>query len=157
MATRLPIASAAVMAESLYSIDDLLEQMVARNASDLHITVGAHPVVRVRGRLEPLQDIAPLTGEMTQQLLYRILSTEQQKQLEIGRQIDLAHSIPGLARFRVNVYWQRETLGAAFRLIPTEIKTLEQHGTPSSRHVHTEQPRGIERARASTGPVSSPT
>jgi Tfp pilus assembly protein, pilus retraction ATPase PilT len=106
------------MAESLYSIDDLLEQMVARNASDLHITVGAHPVVRVRGRLEPLQDIPALTGETTQQLLYRILSTEQQKQLEIGRQIDLAHSIPGLARFRVNVYWQRETLGAAFRLDP---------------------------------------
>src|SRR5437870_4995637 len=119
MATRLPIASAAVMAESLYSIDDLLEQMVARNASDLHITVGAHPVVRVRGRLEPLQDIAPLTGEMTQQLLYRILSTEQQKQLEIGRQIDLAHSIPGLARFRVNVYWQRETLLGEMRDLET--------------------------------------
>jgi len=105
--TRAADSRRAVMAESLYSIDDLLEQMVARNASDLHITVGAHPVVRVRGRLEPLQDVPPLTGETTQQLLYRILSTEQQKQLEIGRQIDLAHSIPGLARFRVNVYWQR--------------------------------------------------
>jgi twitching motility protein PilT len=118
------------MAETLFSIDDLLEQMVARNASDLHITVGAHPVVRVRGRLEPLQDRAPLTGDVTQQLLYRILSTEQQKHLELNRQIDLAHSIPGLARFRVNVYWQRETLGAAFRLIPTEIKTLEELGIP---------------------------
>src|SRR6266699_5919541 len=120
MATRLPIASAAVMAESLYSIDDLLEQMVARNASDLHITVGAHPVVRVRGKLEPLQDVPPLTPEVTQQLLYRILSTEQQKHLELERQIDLAHAIPGLARFRVNIYWQRESLGAASRLSPTD-------------------------------------
>jgi twitching motility protein PilT len=145
------------MAESLYSIDDLLEQMVARNASDLHITVGAHPVVRVRGRLEPLQDIPPLNGETTQQLLYRILSTEQQKQLEIGRQIDLAHSIPGLARFRVNVYWQRETLGAAFRLIPTEIKTLEELGIPTSLHVLTDKPRGLVLVTGPTGSGKSTT
>jgi len=125
------------MADTLYSIDDLLEQMVARNASDLHVTVGAHPVVRVRGKLEPLQEIAPLTPDVTQQLLYRVLSTEQQKHLEVSRQIDLAHSIPGLARFRVNIYWQRESLGAAFRLIPTEIKTLEELGIPSALHVLT--------------------
>src|SRR6266496_3183753 len=145
------------MAESLFSIDDLLEQMVARNASDLHITVGAHPVIRVRGRLEPLQDVAPLTGEVTQQLLHRILSTEQQKQLELNRQIDLAHAIPGLARFRVNVYWQRETLGAAFRLIPTEIKTLEELGIPSSLHSLTDKPRGLVLVTGPTGSGKSTT
>ncbi len=145
------------MAESLYSIDDLLEQMVARNASDLHITVGAHPVVRVRGRLEPLQDVPPLTAETTQQLLYRVLSTDQQKQLEIGRQIDFAHSIPGLARFRVNVYWQRATLGAAFRLIPTEIKTLEELGIPSSLHAFTDKPRGLVLVTGPTGSGKSTT
>src|SRR5437868_7099817 len=145
------------MAESLYSIDDLLEQMVARNASDLHITVGAHPVVRVRGRLEPLQDVPPLTAETTQQLLYRVLSTDQQKQLEIGRQIDFAHSIPGLARFRVNVYWQRETLGAAFRLIPTEIKTLEELGIPTSLHAFTDKPRGLVLVTGPTGSGKSTT
>jgi twitching motility protein PilT len=145
------------MPESLFSIDDLLEQMVARSASDLHITVGAHPAVRVRGRLEPLQDIAPLTGEVTQQLLYRVLSTDQQKQLEINRQIDFAHSIPGLARFRVNVYWQRETLGAAFRLIPTEIKTLEELGIPSSLHALTDKPRGLVLVTGPTGSGKSTT
>src|SRR5919201_1528910 len=155
--TRTADSRRAVMAESLYSIDDLLEQMVARNASDLHITVGAHPVVRVRGRLEPLQDIPPLTGETTQQLLYRILSTEQQKQLELGHQIDLAHSIPGLARFRVNVYWQRETLGAAFRLIPTEIKTLEELGIPGSLHTLTDKPRGLVLVTGPTGSGKSTT
>ena len=67
----------------------------------------------------------------TQTLLYRILSTEQQKQLEINRQLDLSYGVPGLARFRVNVYFQREALGAAFRLIPEEIKTLEELGLPA--------------------------
>jgi twitching motility protein PilT len=145
------------MAETYFSIDDLLEQMVARNASDLHITVGAHPAIRVRGRLEPLQEIAPLTGDTTQQLLYRILSTEQQKHLEVNRQIDLAHSIPGLARFRVNVYWQRECLGAAFRLIPTEIKTLEELGIPSSLHSLTDKPRGLVLITGPTGSGKSTT
>ncbi|SRR6266542_1752590 len=153
----LPIASAAAMAETLFSIDDLLEQMVARNASDLHITVGAHPVLRLRGRLEPIQEIPPLNGEMTQQLLYRVLSTEQQKQLEINRQIDFAHSIPGLARFRVNVYWQRGSLGGAFRLIPTEIKTLEELGIPPSLHVLTDRPRGLVLVTGPTGSGKSTT
>src|SRR5881394_3849593 len=145
------------MPETLYYIDDLLEQMVTRNASDLHITVGAHPVVRVRGRLEPFQDVDPLTGDVTQQLLYRILSTEQQKHLEIERQIDFAHSMPGLARFRVNVYWQRGSLGGAFRLIPTEIKTLEELGIPTSLHVLTERPRGLVLITGPTGSGKSTT
>jgi twitching motility protein PilT len=153
----LPIASVRPMADTLYSIDDLLEQMVARNASDLHIAVGAHPVVRVRGKLEPLQEIAPLTPEVTQQLLYRILSTEQQKHLELSRQIDLAHAIPGLARFRVNIYWQRESLGAAFRLIPTEIKTLEELGIPTALHELTERPRGLVLVTGPTGSGKSTT
>src|SRR5436305_9850859 len=145
------------MADTLDSVGDLLEQMVARNASDLHVTVGAHPVVRVRGKLEPLQEIPPLTPEVTQQLLYRILSTEQQKHLDIKRQIDMAHSTPGLARFRVSVYWQRETLGAAFRLIPTETKTLEELGIPSSLHVLTDRPRGLVLVTGPTGSGKSTT
>src|SRR5512133_2722211 len=152
-----PIARPAAMAETLYSIDDLLEQMVTRNASDLHVAVGAHPVVRVRGKLEPLQEIPPLTGDMTQQLLYRVLSTEQQKHLELDRQIDFAHSIPGLARFRVNVYWQRGSLGAAFRLIPTEIKTLEELGIPNALHELTDRPRGLVLVTGPTGSGKSTT
>ncbi len=145
------------MAESLYSIDDLLEQMVARNASDLHITVGAHPAVRVRGRLEPLQNVEALTPDTTQQLLYRILSTEQQKQLEVNRQVDLSHAIPGVARFRVNVYLQKETVAGAFRLIPTEIKTLEELGIPSSLHDLAKKPRGLVLVTGPTGSGKSTT
>jgi twitching motility protein PilT len=145
------------MPETLFSIDALLERMVARNASDLHVTVGTPPAMRVNGALERYPDIPELTPEDTHQMLYRILSTEQQKLLEINRQIDLAHSIPGLARFRVNVFFQRGTLGAAFRLIPADIKTLEELGIPSALHSLTEKPRGLVLITGPTGSGKSTT
>src|SRR5436190_20682684 len=140
-----------------YSIDDLLEQMVTRNASDLHLSVGAPPAVRVRGRVERLPDYGTLTAEDTQHLLYRIMSSEQQKNLEIKRQLDMSHSIPGLARFRVNVYFQREALGAAFRLIPEELKTLEELGLPSTLREFANKPRGLVVVTGPTGSGKSTT
>jgi twitching motility protein PilT len=135
-----------------YSIDDLLEQMVTRNASDLHLSVGSAPAMRVNGKVERMPDVPALTADDTQQLLYRILSSEQQKNLEIKRQIDMSHSIPGLARFRVNIYFQREALAAAFRLIPEELKTLEELGLPSTLHEFADKPRGLI---VVTGPTGS--
>ena len=117
--------------------------MVQLNASDLHITVGSPPVVRLRGHLQRFDGVPSLSADETRDLLYRILSSEQQKRLEINRQLDLAHSIPGVARFRVNVFFQRETLGAAFRLIPNEIKSLEELGLSASLHQLAEKPRGL--------------
>jgi twitching motility protein PilT len=139
------------------SIDELLEHMVERNASDLHVTTGTPPAIRVRGEVARLEGYDPLTPEDTQQLLYRILSSEQQKQLELKRQLDFSHSIPGLARFRVNVYFQRETIGAAFRLIPAELKTLEELGIPSSLHQLAEKPRGLVLVTGPTGSGKSTT
>jgi twitching motility protein PilT len=139
------------------SIDELLEHMVAQNASDLHVTVGTPPAIRVRGDVQRLAGYDPLTSEDTQQLLYRILSSEQQKQLEIKRQLDFSHSIPGLARFRVNVYFQRESIGAAFRLIPAELKTLEELGIPASLHQLAEKPRGLVLVTGPTGSGKSTT
>src|SRR2546421_1505101 len=145
------------MPETLLSIDALLERMVARNASDLHVTVGTPPAMRVHGILERYQDVPDLSPEDTHQMLYRVLSTEQQKLLEINRQIDFAHSIPGLARFRVNVFFQRGTLGAAFRLIPADIKTLEELGIPSALHSLTVKPRGLVLITGPTGSGKSTT
>jgi twitching motility protein PilT len=145
------------MPETFLSIDALLERTVARNASDLHLTVGTPPAMRVNGTLQRFEDVPELTPEDTHQMLYRILSTEQQKQLEINRHIDLAHSIPGLARFRVNVFFQRGTLGAAFRLIPADIKTLEELGIPSALHSLTEKPRGLVLITGPTGSGKSTT
>src|SRR5918912_952503 len=139
------------------SIDDLLEQMVTRNASDLHVTAGLPPAIRVRGHVERLEDFARLTPEDTQQLLYRVLSSEQQKQLEIKRQIDMSHAVPGLARFRVNVYFQRESLGAAFRLIPEQLKTLEELHLPGTLHEFAAQPRGLVLVTGPTGSGKSTT
>src|SRR6266508_2823920 len=139
------------------SIDELLEHMVAQNASDLHVTVGTPPVIRVRGEVERLEEYEPFTPEATQQLLYRILSSEQQKNFEIKRQLDFSHSIPGLARFRVNVYFQRESIGAAFRLIPAEIKTLEELGIPATLHQLAEKPRGLVLVTGPTGSGKSTT
>src|ERR671918_2726174 len=139
------------------SIDELLEHMVERNASDLHVTAGTPPVIRVRGEVERVEGFEPFTPEATQGLLYRILSSEQQKNLELKRQLDFSHSIPGLARFRVNVYFQRESIGAAFRLIPAELKTLEELGIPSSLHTLAEKPRGLVLVTGPTGSGKSTT
>ena len=140
----------------LLTIDDLLVQMVGRGASDLHLTVGTPPAIRVRGELERL-DGPPLTPDDTQQLLYRVLSTEQQKQLELKRQIDTSHAVPGLARFRVNVYFQRESLGAAFRVIPEELKTLEELRLPASLADLAMLPRGLVLVTGPTGSGKSTT
>jgi twitching motility protein PilT len=139
------------------SIDQLLERVVALNASDLHVTAGSRPAYRVRGSLVRFDEMAPLTPEQTREMLYRVLSTEQQKRLEIHRQLDFAYSVPGLARFRVNVFSQRESLAAAFRLIPMELKTLEELGLPQSLIDLTVKPRGIVLVTGPTGSGKSTT
>jgi twitching motility protein PilT len=140
-----------------YSIDTLLEQMVAHNASDLHITVGSPPVLRMRGHLHRVDQLPRMSADDTRQLLYRILSTEQQKLLELNRQIDLSYSIPGVARFRVNIYSQRESLAGAFRLIPTDLKTLEELGVPKSLYSLCDKPRGLVLVTGPTGSGKSTT
>jgi twitching motility protein PilT len=140
-----------------FSIDDLLERMVARGASDLHLSVGSKPAIRVNGHIERLEEHEPLVGEDTQRLLYQILSSEQQKNFEIKRQLDFAHQVPGLARFRVNVYFQREQVGAAFRLIPESIKTLEELNLPPSLHALATKPRGLVLVTGPTGSGKSTT
>jgi twitching motility protein PilT len=139
------------------SIDDLLEQVVSRGASDLHITVGTEPVLRVNGRLERLTEFARLSPQDTQRMLYRILSTEQQKHFEVKRQIDISYSIPGLARFRVNVFFQRQSLGAAFRLIPANLKSLEELGLPGVLRTFVDKPRGLVLVTGPTGSGKSTT
>jgi twitching motility protein PilT len=141
----------------LTSIDDLLEQMVGMGASDLHVTVGSPPAFRVRGEITRAEGYEALTADDTRSLLYRVLTSEQQKQFELKRQLDFAYSLPGHARFRVNVYYQREAVGAAFRLIPQEIKTLEELGLPAELHLLAEKPRGLVLVTGPTGSGKSTT
>jgi twitching motility protein PilT len=136
----------------LLTIDTLLEHVVELGASDLHITAGSLPAVRLHGHIELLGDFDALDPDSTRELIYRITTTEQQKQLELRRQLDFAYGIRGLARFRVNAYYQREALAAAFRLIPTLIKSVEDLGLPSSLREFTTKPRGLV---LFTGPTGS--
>src|SRR5919108_5634794 len=130
---------------------------VARGASDLHLSAGAPPTLRVRGEMNRLEEYGKLMPNEIQQLLYRVLSSEQQKRLEIDRQLDLSHAVPGLARFRVNVYFQRESLGAAFRLIPEQLKTLEELNLPGTLHQLASEPRGLVLVTGPTGSGKSTT
>jgi twitching motility protein PilT len=145
------------MAQPPHSLAQLLEQMVALDASDLHLTVGTPPAIRVRGEVKRLDEFTPLDGDLTRQLLYQVMNTEQQKRFEVNRQLDFSHSLPGLARFRVNVYMQKESVGAAFRLIPAELKSLEQLGLPDSLAELATKPRGLVLVTGPTGSGKSTT
>jgi twitching motility protein PilT len=136
---------------------DLLLEVIERNASDLHLTAGAHPTVRVRGRLTQLEDYPVMTTEMTREIVYSILSNDQRQRLETDWQIDFAYAIPGRARFRVNAYYQRAAIGAAFRLIPYSIKSLDELGMPSVLHDLARKPRGFVLVTGPTGSGKSTT
>lgn len=111
-------------------IDDLLKELVEKDASDLHLKAGQPPVMRIRGDLMRL-DVQPLPAEQHNERLYSILNEERRHRLEHDREVDLSYNVPGLARFRVNMFWQRGNIGAVFRVIPFQIKTIEQLGLPS--------------------------
>jgi twitching motility protein PilT len=133
------------------SVDELLRRAKELDASDLHLTPGSEPVVRVRGELEPLDGYDKLTPETIRDLVYRILSTEQQKFLETRRAVDLAYSLPGVARFRVNAFFQRGAVGAAFRTIPAEIRSLDELGLPEHIAEFAALPRGLVLVTGPTG------
>ena len=139
------------------SIDELLARMVEHDASDLHLTVCSQPMMRVHGQLERLPDSEELTADETRTLVYGILTTEQQKQLETRRQLDFSYSLPGLARFRVNAYFQRESVGAAFRQIPARIRTLDELRMPEQLYDLCDKPRGLVLVTGPTGSGKSTT
>jgi twitching motility protein PilT len=134
-----------------FDFADLLLEVIERNASDLHLTAGAHPTVRVRGHLQPLEEYPVMTTEQTREIVYSILNNDQRQRLETDWQIDFAYAIPGRARFRVNAYYQRAAIGAAFRLIPFSIKTVDELGLPSVLHELARKPRGFVLVTGPTG------
>ncbi len=154
IATSLPIVPA--MGIEL-DFADVLMEVVDRRASDLHLTAGAPPMVRVRGRLTPIDGYPSLTPSDTREIIYSILSNAQRQKLETHWQLDFAYQIPGRARFRVNAYFQRTALGAAFRLIPFEITPLESLGLPPVVADFATKPRGLVLVTGPTGSGKSTT
>lgn len=134
-----------------FDFADLLLEVLERKASDLHITAGSKPQLRIRGRLTPLEDYPTLTQQDTREVIYSILTNDQRQRLETDWQIDFAYSIPNVARFRVNAYFQRAALGAAFRLIPHEIKGIDDLQLPAVCHELVHKPRGFVLVTGPTG------
>jgi twitching motility protein PilT len=134
-----------------FDFADLLMEVISRRASDLHITAGAAPSVRVRGRLTPMDGYPRLTPMDTREIVYSILTNDQRQKLETDWQLDFAYSIPGVARFRVNAYFQRSAIGAAFRTIPAEIVDIDSLGLPPAVYEFTKKPRGFVLVTGPTG------
>jgi twitching motility protein PilT len=134
-----------------FDFADLLLDVIARNASDLHLTAGAPPMVRVRGRLTPLEGYPRLSTTDTREIVYSILTNDQRQKFENDWQLDFAYSVPGHARFRVNAYMQRAAIGAAFRLIPANIMSMEDLGLPAAAREFIAKPRGFVLVTGPTG------
>jgi twitching motility protein PilT len=134
-----------------FDFADILLKVVEHKASDLHITSGAPPTIRVRGSLVPLEGMPNLTPTDTREIVYAILSSSQRQMLETDWQLDFAYSVPGVGRFRVNTFFQRGTLGAAFRLIPSETVPIEKLGLPPVVREFAKKPRGIVLVTGPTG------
>ena len=125
----------------LYS---LLKLVVDEKASDLHLTVDSAPVLRIDGQMKPVMGMTRLTPKNTAQLCLSILTPEQKSAFEKRRELDLSIGVKGLCRFRVNLFVQKEAIAGVFRIIPTDVRPLEELGLP---------PSVIEIARRSAGLV----
>jgi twitching motility protein PilT len=140
-----------------FDLHAALSYLLASGGSDLHLSVGSPPMVRLRGELTPVPDLESLTPQGVQKVLYAILTQKQRERFEEELELDFAYAMPGASRFRVNVYRQRESLGAAFRVIPFEIKTLEQLGINPQVATMAALPRGMVLVTGPTGSGKSTT
>jgi twitching motility protein PilT len=140
----------------MVDIDELLRTMVERNASDLHLKVAVPPILRIDGSLQPLERPAVTVPDM-EAVLQQVLDEEQRETLRRELELDLAYSLPGVARFRVNVFYQRGTLGMAFRLVPLQIASIEDLGLPAACRELALRPRGLVLVTGPTGSGKSTT
>lgn len=138
-------------------LNQMLTRMAHMGASDLHLTAGARPMVRLRGELTPLDDSAKLMPDSLQRVIFGMLTQKQREKFEENWELDFSYSVPGQSRYRVNLYYQRESVGAAFRLIPYEIKSLESLGIPPTVGEFSSLPRGMVLVTGPTGSGKSTT
>ena len=138
-------------------VTELLAALLEQEGSDLHLTAGVQPMVRVHGDLERLTEFPILTPRALQGMIYAILPQKQREKFEQELELDISYALPGKARFRVNVYFQRDSIGAAFRLIPYEIKSLDDLALPPVVADLARFPRGLVLVTGPTGSGKSTT
>lgn len=134
-----------------YSIDDLLRELVANDASDLHLKAGQPPVFRIHGELLRYDKYPALSSEEHKNLLLSIVNEERREKLSSFKELDLSYHVPGLSRFRVNMFWQRHNLGAVFRVIPFKIRTIDDLYMPQVCKSLAMLPRGLILVTGPTG------
>jgi twitching motility protein PilT len=138
------------------NLDQMLKELVARGASDLHITTGIPPMIRLHGHLKPLAETA-LTPAVTKQLAYSILTDVQKQKFEEQKELDFSFGVRGLGRFRANVFMQRGAVGVAIRTIPYKIYTLQELGLPKVVEELCNKPSGLLLVTGPTGSGKSTT
>jgi twitching motility protein PilT len=139
------------------TMHDLLTIMIERGASDLHITTGTPPQIRLHGKLTPLTQFERLTPQDTQRLAYSVLNEGQKQKFEEDNELDLSFGIQGLARFRCNVYRQRGAVAAAIRVIPIKIRSFDELGLPPVVEQLADRPKGLILVTGPTGSGKSTT
>jgi twitching motility protein PilT len=140
-----------------FDFAEILTRMSEERASDVHLTAGYPPAMRLRGKITPLEEYGPLSPQQTRDTVYSLLNDDQRKRFESRKQLDLAYAVPGVARFRVNCFFQRGSISAAFRRIPHKIPALEELGLPKVLEDMTRRPRGLVLVTGPTGSGKSTT
>jgi len=138
-------------------VNDLLTIAVENNASDLHLKVGAYPMMRINGVLTPASEAKRLSHEDTVAMAAAVMSTAQRQAFKELQEVDLAYSVPGLGRFRVNVFQQRGTIGVVLRVIPMRIKTIDELELPAILKKIADEERGLVLVTGTTGSGKSTT
>ncbi len=138
-------------------IETLLEDVIRKKASDLHIQVGLQPMLRIDGSLAPVAGTEPLSEDVVERLVFAILDQDQQQILLKDKEFDFSFAFGNLGRFRVNAFHERGNLAAALRLIPNEIKSIQELGMPAIVNNFSEYPRGLVLVTGPTGSGKSTT
>ena len=138
-------------------IEELLEEVIKKKASDLHLQVGVAPMLRIDGSIVPVPSVAPLTEETVELLIFSILDEDQKQILLKDKEFDFSFAFGDLGRFRVNAFHERGNLAAALRLIPNQIKTIEELGLPAIVRTFANYPRGLVLITGPTGSGKSTT
>ncbi len=139
------------------NIDDLLKIAVERGASDLHLKVGNHPVLRIDGNLNPLVELKRLMQEDTIAMAFSMMNSYQKDKFKVEHEIDMSYSVPGLGRFRCNVFRQRSAVGIVMRVIPTQVKPIVDLHLPQVLEKISDERRGLVLVTGTTGSGKSTT